>query len=63
VISVLKGIGYLIAAVAVLTVLLSAGALIVAVGLAVGLLVSVVSMVLFTASGLRSFFGKPPAKD
>ena len=54
--SALKGIGYLIAAVAVLTILLSAGAFIVLVGLVVGLLISVVSMTLFTASGLRSYF-------
>jgi len=63
VVSVLKGIGYLIGAIAVLTVLLSGGVLVIAVGFALGLVVSVASMILFTASGLRSFFEDAPAKQ
>ena len=61
-VSVLKGVGYLIGAIAVLTVLLSGGFLVIAIGFALGLVVSVASMILFTASGLRSFFEADLAK-
>jgi len=60
--SVLKGIGYLIAAIAVLTVLFSGGILIVAVGMALGILVSLISMTLFTASSLKAFFEEDTPK-
>jgi|TARA_B110000259_G_scaffold187361_1_gene241305 uncharacterized protein (DUF58 family) len=67
VVSVLKGIGYLIAAIAILTVLASGGILFLAVGVAIGLLFSLTSIVLFTASGLRAFFegdfSKSKSKD
>jgi len=63
VVSVFKGIGYLIAAIAVLTVLFSGGFLVIAIGFAIGLLLSVTSMIFFTASALRSFFESDPGKD
>ena len=62
-VSVLKGIGYLIAAIAILTVLFSGGFLFIAVGLAVGLLFSLISVILITASGLRSLFEDTSTKN
>lgn len=53
---VLKPIGYLIAAVAVLTALLMGAMLVVAVGLVVGMLGSLIGTTIFTAYGLKSYF-------
>jgi hypothetical protein len=52
----------LIAAIGVITVLLSGGILVIVVGFALGLVVSVTSAILFTATGLRSFFESDSAK-
>jgi K+-transporting ATPase c subunit len=54
--AVLKGIGYLILAVAVLTVLFFGGAFIIVVGILFGLLMSVVGTTVFTASSLKTYF-------
>lgn len=53
---VLKGIGYLILAVAVLTVLVFGGAFIVIVGVLFGCVLSLIGSTIFTASSLKSFF-------
>lgn len=53
---VLKGLGYLIAAVAVLTVLCSAGLFVILAGLAVGIILDVAGATLFTAAALRAYF-------
>ena len=53
---VLKGIGYLILAVAVLTVLFFGGAFILVVGSVIGLVMSVVGSTVFTASSLKAYF-------
>jgi len=58
----LKAIGYLIAAVAVLTVLFSGGILIIGLGLLVGFLLSLLGSVLLTASGIKSLM-ESPEKD
>jgi len=55
----LKAIGYLIAAVAVLTVLFSGGILIIGLGLLVGFLLSLLGSVLLTASGIKSLMESP----
>lgn len=53
---VLKGICYIVAAIAVLTVIVSGGVFIILAGIAVGLLLDVIGAVLFTATGLRAYF-------
>lgn len=53
---VLKGIGYLILAVAVLTVLFFGGAFIIVVGVVIGLVMSAVGSTVFTASSLKAYF-------
>lgn len=53
---VLKLIGYLIAAVAVLTALVMGGLLIVVIGLVVGALGSLIGTTVFTAFGLKNYF-------
>lgn len=53
---VLKGIGYLILAVAVLTVLFFGGVFIIGLGILVGLVMSAVGSTVFTASSLKAYF-------
>jgi len=55
-VGVLKAIGYLIAAVAVLTVLAMGGMLIVVIGLVVGAIGSLIGTTVFTAYGLKNYF-------
>lgn len=52
----LKLVGYLIAAVAVLTVLVSGGLLIILLGIVVGIILDVVGATLFTAGALKAYF-------
>ena len=51
----LKCIGYLIAAIAVLTVLASGAMLIIGLGILAGVILTVVSSVFFTASRIRAY--------
>jgi len=53
---VLKVIGYLIAAIMVLTVLVTGGLFIVALAIAGGLILSLITTVIFTASSIRAYF-------
>jgi hypothetical protein len=53
---VLKGIGYLILAVAVLTVIFFGGIFIIGVGILFGLVMSAVGTTVFTASSLKAYF-------
>lgn len=53
---VLKAIGYLIAAVAVLTALFTGVLFVVVIGIAVGLLLDLVGATIFTAYSLKSYF-------
>lgn len=53
---VLQGIGYLVAAVAVLTVLFFGGVFIIGAGILVGLVMSAVGSTVFTAGALKAYF-------
>lgn len=53
---VLKGIGYLIAAVAVFTALCFGGLFIIIAGFALGIFLDVAGAVLFTAAAIRVYF-------
>ena len=53
---VLKLVGYLVAAVAVLTALFMGALLVVAVGLVIGMLGSLAGTTIFTAYSLKSYF-------
>lgn len=55
---VLKGIAYLIGAVAVLTALGLAGLFIIVAGLVVGILLDVTGATLFTAAAMKAYFAK-----
>lgn len=53
---ILKGIGYLIAAIAVLTVLFFGGAIVLIIGVVLGLVLNMVGLTVFTATSLKAFF-------
>ena len=54
----LKCIGYLVAAIAVLTVLATGAMLIIGTGLLIGVILSVATSVVFTASSIRAYCEK-----
>lgn len=58
----LKLIGYLIAAVAVLTVLASGGLLIILAGIVIGIILDLVGATLFTAGALKAYMNSGKKK-
>lgn len=55
----LKGIGYLVAAVALLTMLITGFAVIVIAGIVIGLVANATGATLLTAASLRRYFERP----
>ena len=53
---ILKGICYLVAAIAVLTAILTGAAFVAIVGILFGIMLNIVTLVIFIANGLRAFF-------